>query len=212
MSQLATREAKMLPNEATPVLLVDQDNARAEYIEKILIEHNYNVSLRLPSVSTLISSVSLHDPDLVILSVSTLTHDVLDSMAALKHAAPKPVVIFAEQDSPQVIDQVVKAGVSAYVVDTIQPKRIPPIINLAIARFKEFQGLRDELEETKHKLSTQKLLQRAKGLLMEKEGLTEDEAHHCLRKMAMDKGVTLAEVAQNTLDVFSMLNTKASSQ
>jgi len=90
-------------------------------------------------------------------------------------------------------------------VDDLQPKRLVSIINIALARFEQHQHLVQELTETKNKLEQRKILDKAKGILMQQKSITEQDAYALIRKMAMDKGEKLEKVAQNIIDVFSML-------
>ena len=98
-----------------------------------------------------------------------------------------------------------RAGVSAYVVDGLDKNRIKAIIEVAVARFDEFQALRTQLAEANLKLSERKLVERAKGLLMKSRGLDEDAAYRALRKMAMDRKLKLGEVAQRVVDAADLL-------
>lgn len=96
-----------------------------------------------------------------------------------------------------------RAGVNAFIVDGLEEKRVQPII--AIARFREYQALRDELDRTKIQLNDRKDIEKAKGLFMQKKGLSEENAYHCLRKMAMDKNIRIGEAAKNFLAVVEIL-------
>jgi len=103
----------------------------------------------------------------------------------------------------------VRAGVSAYVVDGMDSSRVNSIVEVACARFdeyqREFQRLKIELAEANLKLSDRKLIERAKGLLMHSRGLTEDEAYHALRKLAMAKKQRLGDIAQQVIDTAELL-------
>ena len=99
----------------------------------------------------------------------------------------------------------IAAGVSAYIVAGLAPDRIRPILDFAMARFQHEQGLRRELAEARSELAGRKVIERAKGLLMQRQGLSEPEAYEKLRRTAMDKGLKIAEVAQRILDVADLL-------
>ena len=99
----------------------------------------------------------------------------------------------------------VGAGVSAYVVDGLQPERLKPIIQVAMARFEAHQALRQELAEATQKLSERKAIDRAKGILMKSRGMYEDSAYAALRKLAMDRGKSLGAVAQDVIEMASIL-------
>jgi len=87
----------------------------------------------------------------------------------------------------------------------VSAKRVKPVLDVAIARFKEVQGLRAELAKTKASLGERKVIERAKGLLMQQRGLSEDDAFRALRKLAMDKNQRLVEVAQALLTYAQLL-------
>jgi response regulator NasT len=99
----------------------------------------------------------------------------------------------------------VQAGVSAYVVDDINPRRVKPILEVAVARFKEFQALRNELEKTRNTLAERKVVDRAKGILMKKRGMDEETAYQALRKLAMDRNQRLADVARTVVEMAELL-------
>jgi response regulator NasT len=95
--------------------------------------------------------------------------------------------------------------VSAYVVAGLQSARVKPVLDVALARFRADQRLRAELSDTRLKLAERKTIERAKGLLMERHKISEQEAYQKLRRLAMDKNLKLAELAQRILDVADLL-------
>ena len=94
---------------------------------------------------------------------------------------------------------------SAYVVAGLSAERVKAVLDVALARFEVDQKLRHELSETKLKLADRKVIERAKGLLMERHHCSEDEAYRKLRRLAMDKNLKLSELAQRMLDVADLL-------
>ncbi len=118
---------------------------------------------------------------------------------------PRPIVIFTDDDASTSMDAAMQAGVSAYVVGAFQAARIKPVIDVALARFRQQQILLAELSETRLKLAERKVIDRAKGLLMRSQRLTEDQAYQKLRTMAMNKNLKLGELAQRILDVEDLL-------
>lgn len=190
------------------VLLVDSLHSRSSILEKALLDNDYQIVEKISDISGLVYAVERHQPDFMVLGMDLPDQRVLDEMIRLKDRYPLPVIVFAEKDTPQIIEQVVRVGVSAFIVDDIQAQRFPSIINVAIARFKAQQGLVKELEKTKTKLAERKVLEKAKGLLMKQKGLSEEEAYSSLRKMAMDKGQPIVSVAESIIDVFRLLETQ----
>jgi response regulator NasT len=99
----------------------------------------------------------------------------------------------------------VQAGVSAYVVDGIQPHRVRPIVEAAIARFEKFRALEDELQRTRAELADRKVIEKAKGLIMRQRGVSEDEAYRAMRKVAMRSNRRLADVAEGIVAAAELL-------
>ena len=186
------------------VILVDTVQSRSSLLKRALVENNYQIVEQLSDVGQIIARCEFHQPDILVVGVDLSDEGILKQLVQLRKVQPLPVIVFAEKDTPQMIQKVVKAGVSAFIVDDIQAQRLPSIINIAIARFKEQQGLIKELNHTKSKLAERKLIERAKGLLMSQRGISEDEAYSALRKMAMDKGQSIVSVAQNIIDVMKL--------
>jgi response regulator NasT len=95
--------------------------------------------------------------------------------------------------------------VSACIVAGLAPERIRPILDVAMARFQHEQALRRELADARSELQERKVIDRAKGLLMQRQSLSEQEAYEKLRKTAMDRGLKIGDVAQRILDVAELL-------
>jgi two-component system, response regulator / RNA-binding antiterminator len=104
------------------------------------------------------------------------------------------------------ISDAVRADVSAYVVDGIAAQRVKPILDFAIAQFRTFQGLKDELAAAKLTLVNRKVVERAKGLLRKQRGCTEVEAYSDMRRLAMNRGVRIGEIADSIIAVTELLS------
>jgi response regulator NasT len=118
---------------------------------------------------------------------------------------PRPIVLFTDDGTPSSMDAAIEAGVSAYIVAGLHAERVKPVLDVALKRFRREQRLLDELSDTRRQLADRKLIERAKGVLMARNRLTEEEAYQRLRSMAMNKKLRLAEVAQRILDVEDLL-------
>jgi response regulator NasT len=187
------------------VMLVDDTPTRSAILEQALLDQGLIVVCRLESAQGLIKNVEIHQPDIIIMDLESPDRDTLESMTVLNQHNPKPVIMFSEEGDSKIISQAIQAGVSAYIVDGINPRRVKPILDVAIARFREYQALRKELKQTRDQLADRKIIDKAKGLLMKTKGLDEDQAYHAMRKMAMDQSKPLVDVAQNILSVMELL-------
>ncbi|WP_320820731.1 ANTAR domain-containing response regulator [Thalassolituus sp.] len=188
------------------IMLVDDQPARAAILEQALTDAGCTVVARLSSAQGLMKRVEEHQPDAIIIDIESPDRDMLEHMSVLNQHNPKPVIMFSDEDDSSTIEKAIRAGVSAYIVDGLNPKRVKSIMDVAIARFREFQALRGELEKTKNQLADRKLLDEAKSLLMKHKNLNEEEAYHAMRKMAMDRGQRIVDVAKNIISVMNLLN------
>ena len=114
--------------------------------------------------------------------------------------------MFTESSGDKMTGDAIKSGVNAYIVDGLEEKRVQPIIDVAIARFREFQALKDELDATRSQLAGRKAIEKAKGMLMEHKKVSEDEAYQSLLKMAMDKNTRIIDVAESVISAFELLD------
>lgn len=188
------------------ILLVDDEVVRAAMVEEALTHEGHQVVCHLQSPASLNEMVARHQPDVVIIDMESPDRDTLDSMALLNRENPRPVVFFADQHDPDTMQAALKSGVSAYVVDGLVPGRVKAIIEVAIARFDAFQSMRQELDRTRNQLAERKRIERAKGLLMKHQDCDEEQAYRMLRKLAMDRGQRIAEVAESVIDILERLD------
>ena len=190
------------------ILLVDEDADRAVILAAALAEQGYELVAQLAPRDLSVKRVQEIAPDVVIVDMGSPSRDTIDSMRQINADQPRPIVMFVDQSDEDTIRQAVQAGVSAYVIDGLNVRRVKPILDVAIARFREFQALRDELKKTKATLDERKLIERAKGLLMRERNLSESEAHAALRKLAMDRQQKLGDVAEALIAFADVLQRK----
>jgi response regulator NasT len=187
------------------VLVVDESPERAELLREGLRQAGHEVTATLSSPLALLKTIDELKPDVIVIDMDSPSRDVLEHLVFVSQHTPRPVVMFAQDDAPETIRAATRAGVSAYVVDGLDKNRIKAIVEAAVARFDDYQALRAQLAEANLKLSERKLVEKAKGLLMKSRGLDEDAAYSALRKMAMDRKLKLAEVAQKVVDAVDLL-------
>jgi response regulator NasT len=190
---------------ALRVLLVDDGAHRVGLIHDELTEQGYVV------VGVVDSAMAIHDcvqrlqPDVVIVDAESPSRDTLENLAAVSACHPRPVVVFSEDASDAPMRAALKAGVSAYVIAGLHPQRLAPVLKVAIARFEQERALRTQLEDAHLQLSERKLIDRAKGLLMDEIGLSEAQAYTHLRKLAMDRGLRLAQAAERVIAAHGLM-------
>jgi response regulator NasT len=187
------------------VLLVDEDPARAGVLEAALSAAACLVVATVRTEDDLIERVRAAAPDIVIVGMDSPRRDTLESMRAITRDQPRPIVMFVDSSDSRMIEEAIGAGVSAYIVDGLNAKRVRPILDVAIAQFRECHALRTELERTKTSLKERKVIERAKGILMEQKHLSEEDAYRTLRRLAMDQNKRLVDVAQGLITYAQLL-------
>ena len=213
--------APKLPNLPTSLRLVviAPDMAAADAADEValaliersrqlrigLLENGYNLVAVLPSDTFLQERLAQLQPDMIIVDAESEARDSLEHVVMATRDARRPIVLFTNDSDTTHVKDAVAAGVSAYIVAGLSPDRIRPILDVAMARFEHEQSLRQELAHAKTELQDRKVIDRAKGLLMQRQSLTEEAAFAKLRKAAMDKGLRLGEVAQRMLDAADLL-------
>ncbi|MDO8755899.1 MAG: ANTAR domain-containing protein [Polaromonas sp.] len=171
-----------------------------------LLENGFNLIAVLPADVFLHERLNQLQPDMIIVDAESEARDALEHVVMATRTARRPIIMFTNDSDTSHVKDAVAAGVSAYIVAGLSSDRIRPILDVAMARFQHEQALRQELAATKSELQNRKLIDRAKGLLMERQGLSEQAAFEKMRKTAMDKGLKLADVAQRMLDVMDLLS------
>jgi response regulator NasT len=194
-----------VPQTVIRVLIIDENAERAARIEAGLAEGGCEVVARLIGRGDLQDRVNELQPDVIIIDMESPDRDTLEDMSRITRHQPRPTVMFVDRSDSESIRVAVQAGVSAYVVGGMSPERVRPVVEVAIARFTEFQALRRELASAKSDLAERKVIERAKGILMESRRLSEDAAFRLLRKMAMDRKLRLAVVAREVVAAAELL-------
>ncbi|MER2490708.1 ANTAR domain-containing response regulator [Catenovulum sediminis] len=179
------------------LLLVETEHFDRD-LKNALLTCGYDVYPMLTN-GPILKLVDQVEPDVIILDVDRLSNENIHSLTIVSQIDPKPMVIFTEFSDEAMIDKVLKSKINAYIVGDKLPHHVGPTLQVAIARFREVQSLKDELNETKRKLEGRKWIDKAKGMLMNNKGLSEDQAYQTLRKMAMDRSQRIDEVAKNVI-------------
>lgn len=193
----------VIHDEDDEALHAQAERARALRIG--LLEAGYDIVASLPPDMYLPERIAQLQPDMIIVDAESDARDVLEHIVIATRDERRPIVMFTESEDTETMEAAMEAGVSAYIVAGLHSERIKPVLQVALARFKREQKLLDELSDTKSKLAERKVIERAKGLLMQRQGFTEDQAYQKLRTMAMSKNLKLSEVAQRILDVEDLL-------
>ena len=181
------------------ILVFDESEHRLELLITALHAAGFENVHSVRESGSLLNIVRATRPDVVLIEVESPTRDTLEQLTMIRDHAPTPVLIVAQDPQAQSIQAAVASGVCAYSVGGVSPERVKPAIEVAMATFATFKKLRDQLTQTREQLHQQKRIDRAKCILMQRKGLTEEQAHKALRKLAMDRKRKLADVADDLI-------------
>ncbi len=193
---------------ATPtlrVLLVEDRREADASLRHELVHAGCEVVAKVAISEDMVARARQVQPDAIVVNTVMPGRQTIDRVRASMQDYPRPVVVIAEGGDRATIRTAIEIGVSAYVVGGYSEGRLRPMLDVAIARFECYQALRDELDKTRASLAERKTIERAKGVLMQRRSLPENEAYQTLRRMAMDRGKRLIEVAETIVSAEEML-------
>ena len=197
-----TSQSAVLPLR---VLVVDDDAERAKMVEEGLSENAVVTMATQIHGRPLLDLIARMQPDVIIMDCQSPDRDTIESLRQVAQSNPKPIVMFVEEEGSAFMQEAIEAGVSAYVIDGLKPNRVRPLIDTAMTRFKVMDGLRSELKKTKDDLAARKVIERAKGLLMERQSMTEEQAFSAMRGMSQQQSKPLKEVAESVIAIFDLI-------
>ena len=187
------------------VLVIAESAERADIVRAGLTLAGHDIA-QIASPEGPLPSLEQARPDAIVLQSHSPALDLLDRIIDAMGERTLPLVIFANDSSEQAVGQAVRAGAAAYIVDGLSAARVPTILQVAMARHEFMAELRGELNAAQQKLAERKFVERAKGLLMKARGLSEDEAYHTLRRMAMERNRRMGDVARSVIEMADLLN------
>jgi two-component system, response regulator / RNA-binding antiterminator len=177
------------------VLLADCDPDRAAILERRLGEISDAVILRVPAGRSLIDAVPELVPDVIIVDMARPDRDGLDDLRRASADNPRPVVMFIDRDDRGFMEEAIAAGVSSYNVVGAAFPDVKPIVMAAVAIFRKYQQVADDLSTARALLAERDTINRAKTLLMRQRNIDEPQAYRWLRRRAMNESRRIGDVA-----------------
>ena len=159
----------------------------------------------ISETANLLKRIYALDPDVILIDLQSPSRDMLEQMFQVSRIVKRPIAMFVDQSDRSMIEASVDAGVSAYIVGSLQKDRVRPILDMTISRFNAFSRLQTELDAAKTALEERKIIERAKGIIMKSKGLDEEEAYAQLRKMAMSQEKRIVDLAQSVISAADLL-------
>lgn len=188
-------------NDSLVILAVDESSERLHLLSVALRSSGFDQIHLLNETTDLVDKVVHLAPDVILIEVDSPGRDTIEQLAIIRDHHPTAVLMISQDQEAQTIQAAVASGVCAYSVDGIDATRVRPAIEVAMATFQSFKQLRVELAKAKEELSHHKRIDRAKHVLIQERGMTEEEAHKALRKLSMDRKRKLVDVADDVIAI-----------
>jgi response regulator NasT len=184
---------------ALRVMLVGLDSDLVAAVELSLSQLADIELVRTAGDEALVEAVAAAAPDVVIVDLTRSERDGLDAIRQVAREQPRPIVMFVDSDDPALMEAAIAAGVSSYnVVGAILPD-VTPIVRTAIALFRHYRRIEEELAAARASLAESAVIDKAKARLIRHRHLSEPAAYRLLRRRAMDEGRRIADIAREIL-------------
>jgi response regulator NasT len=187
------------------IVIVDQNPVRTAILRDGLREAGHHQVTVLESSLDLEQRLRAIDADIVLIDLENPNRDVLEQMIRISGAEARAVAMFADSSDTSMIAAAIDAGVSAYVVDGLKKERVKSIVDLCVSRFNAFARLREELAQARSQLADRKAIDQAKGLVMKAKSISEEQAYAMMRKVAMNEGKKIVDVARSIITAAELL-------
>jgi AmiR/NasT family two-component response regulator len=182
--------------ERTRVIIADDESLVRTDLREALTELGYLVVGDVGDGQSAVNMARELDPDVVVMDIKMPGMDGIEAAQVLTQEKIAPVVLLTAYSQKELIDRAKEAGVVGYLVKPFRETDLAPAIELAMARFSEFRALEEEVDNLAEALETRKKVERAKGILMDQQGMTETEAFRKIQKMSMNTRRPMKEVAE----------------
>jgi len=178
------------------ILIADDEPLIRLDLKNMLESLGYEVIAEAGDGVSAVESARTLKPDVAVLDIKMPRMDGIDAANILNSEKIAPVVLLTAYSDMDLINRAKEAGVFAYLVKPFRESDLRPAIEVAISRYKEFLALEEEVSELEDKLETRKLIERAKGILMDQYGLKEQEAFRRIQVQSMNTRKSMKEIAE----------------
>jgi response regulator NasT len=184
----------------TRVLIAEDEALIRLDLKEMLEEEGFEVVAEVADGASAVRSARELRPDLVILDVKMPVMDGIQAAEEIAQERLSAILILTAFSQRELVERARRAGAMAYLVKPFQKHDLLPAIEIAIGRFRELSGLEATVDDLQGQLASRKVIERAKGLLQEREGLSEADAFRFLQRQAMERRETMQRVAEHTIE------------
>lgn len=190
------------------IAIAEDDITVTRCIERVVSQHGYKVVGTAANGIDALHLVRTQQPHLIIMDIHMPVMEGLEAAKQIIALETTAVVMVTADTDPSLARQALDLGVAGYILKPCQCDQIVPLLESSWHRFQTIRSLRQEMRQLTETLETRKLLDKAKGILMEQQGFSEQEAHQTIQKMAQDQGLTIKELCRSLIQVKMILGSK----
>jgi two-component system, response regulator PdtaR len=187
------------------ILICEDEGLTALRLKKALAGLGYDVIGEAKNGEEAVSLAEQLQPDAILMDIRMPKLDGIAATERIMQARPTPIVMITAYNERELVNAALHAGASGYLVKPVSDEQIEPALTVALSRFAELRELRGEVSDLKGALETRKLVEQAKGILMRRLQLAEDEAYQRLQKLSRDRRQTLKQTAEQVLAAADLL-------
>ncbi len=202
---MAEEPAAGPPARKVRVLICEDEGLTALRLEKTLTSLGYEVVGEAKNGEEAVRLAGRLCPDAILMDVRMPGLDGIAATEQIMRARPVPILMITAYSERELVDAALRVGASGYLVKPVSDEQIEPALRVALNRFAELRELSGEISDLKEALEARKIVERAKGILMRRFSLAEDEAYRRLQKLSRDRRQALCETAQQVIAAAELL-------
>ena len=188
-----------MDTESCRIVLAHPDSDRRATLTEILERLGHEVVMTASNQNELVGAGISKEADLIVTAIRLAEGDGVDALLEIEKHAPLPAVVIAREHEMEQVEKALADHVMAYLAEPVTEDDLRPTIHLVRRRFEQFEDLRQEVDDLREALAARKEIEKAKGKLMERHHLTEEDAYRRLQKMASSRRIKMLEVAKAIL-------------
>ncbi|MBI5238138.1 MAG: response regulator [Deltaproteobacteria bacterium] len=187
-------------------ILIAEDNSKTRLFLKAQLElMGYTVVGVAADGASAVEMAEKLNPGLVLLDLKMPGMDGIEAAKAITSRGPIPIILLTGYTAEELTVRAIEAGVFAYLVKPVTKKQLEPAIRLALARYEEFKSLKKEVEDLREAIDTRKLVERAKGILMKRSNLSEEDAFRMLQSHSQKENKKMREIAESIISASKLI-------
>ena len=191
------------------VLIIDDHEPSRKTLVNTLTQSGYRIAGEGATADTAVALTTTTIPDIILMAVGLPGVDGIQAARNIMRAKPLPIVLITSHYDARTIERATKSGAMGYLLKPLREREVTPAVELAISRFKDLVSLQEENEALKENLEARKVIERAKGMLMEQKALNEEQAYSLLKKASMNMRKPMVDVAEAIILTGGLLKIKS---